>query len=79
MRLCPYDGWSVTRVFLYSFLSENHRGSQTLTLLNVFNALNVLNMLKDHWLHWPDGPCYTAAPPYSGIVTHRLTNLHVAL
>ena len=28
------------------FLYENHRGSQTLTLLNVFGVLGVLNVLN---------------------------------
>ena len=28
------------------FLSENHRGSPTLTMLNVLNVMNVLNVLN---------------------------------
>ena len=47
---------------------ENHRGSLTLTLLNVLgvlgvlivlNVLNVLNIYICPWTHrWPAEPCY---------------------
>ena len=54
MRSCPSVGpsvgWSVTRFFLTPkmsrFLCENHRGSPTLTLLNVLGVLGVLIVLN---------------------------------
>ena len=39
MVACIFDG--------NNFLDENHRGSPTLTLLNVYNVLDVLNTPKD--------------------------------
>ena len=48
---------------MVNFLCENHRGSPTLTLLNVPNARNLLNVLNGLNVikmtpRWPAGPCF---------------------